>query len=102
MRVLILGAGIFHSKSIVDIKDAGFEVIVLDGNPTAPALKIADHSEVCDITNKSVVYELAKNGRLMALSHLMILALALLSMLRKSYSSSLQATSQGFVVMIKG
>ena len=26
MRVLILGAGIFHSKSIVDIKDAGFEV----------------------------------------------------------------------------
>ena len=63
MRVLILGAGIFHSKSIVDIKDAGFEVIVLDGNPTAPALKIADHSEVCDITNKSVVYELAKKWK---------------------------------------
>ena len=40
--ILILGAGIEQTIAIKLAKEIGLKVIVVDGNPDAPGLKIAD------------------------------------------------------------
>lgn len=42
--IMVLGGNIYTVPSILSLKEAGFKVVVVDGNPEAPAFDIADAS----------------------------------------------------------
>lgn len=50
-RILILGAGIFHVRTLEKLKEAGFFVIAVDKNKDAPGAKACDLFFPIDITD---------------------------------------------------
>ena len=53
MKILILGAGEFHVKTIREIREAGFKVFTVDKDPFAPGFLVSDGYAVIDIVDKT-------------------------------------------------
>jgi biotin carboxylase len=62
-RLLILGAGIMQWPAIKIARDMGFETVVVDVDPRAPCVALADHFERIDLKNKEAIETLARAFR---------------------------------------
>ncbi|MDR2184418.1 MAG: ATP-grasp domain-containing protein [Treponema sp.] len=62
-RLLILGAGIMQWPAIKTARDMGFETVVVDADPMAPCVALADHFERIDLKNKEAIETLARAFR---------------------------------------
>lgn len=58
-KVLILGAGLMQRPAIMAAKKLGYEAYVVDGNPNAVCVKLADHFEPIDLKDRDALVELA-------------------------------------------
>ncbi|MDR2096436.1 MAG: ATP-grasp domain-containing protein [Treponema sp.] len=59
-RILILGAGIMQGPSIRIAKEMGLETVVVDGDPHAPCVSLADRFEPIDLKDKEGIEALAR------------------------------------------
>ncbi|MDR1903520.1 MAG: ATP-grasp domain-containing protein [Treponema sp.] len=59
-RILILGAGIMQGPLIRIAKEMGLETVVVDGDPNAPCVSLADHFEPIDLKDKDGIEALAR------------------------------------------
>ncbi|MDR1373526.1 MAG: ATP-grasp domain-containing protein, partial [Treponema sp.] len=59
-RFLILGAGIMQWPAIKIARDLGLETVVVDADPRAPCVALADHFERIDLKNKEAIETLAR------------------------------------------
>lgn len=55
MRVAVLGASRYNVPVLAAIREAGFSVLAIDGNPAAPGLAVADASAVADIRDAAAL-----------------------------------------------
>ncbi len=58
--ILIVGAGPGQVPAILEAKKLGLKVIVVDRNPNAPGMALADHNYTVDIIDKGEVLKIAK------------------------------------------
>lgn len=58
--LLILGAGLMQKPSIVSAKDLGFNVVVLDANPNAEEVPLADKFYRIDLKDRESIFECAE------------------------------------------
>jgi biotin carboxylase len=67
-RIIILGAGVMQGPAIRIAKDMGLETYVLDADPKAPCVYLADHFECIDLKDvkgiENFARELQENGGL--------------------------------------
>ncbi|MBX9448453.1 MAG: ATP-grasp domain-containing protein [Taibaiella sp.] len=61
--ILIVGGGFGQVPAILSAKDLGLKVVVVDKNPDAVGMKIADYSYAVDIIDKEGVLEIAKKHK---------------------------------------
>ena len=59
-KILHLGAGELMINNILLLKEAGYEIYLLDKNPNAPAFAFADGFEAIDVVNAVEVLAYAK------------------------------------------
>lgn len=58
--VLILGAGLMQRPAILAAKNLGFTAVVVDANPAAESVPLADIFRKIDLKNKDEIYSYAK------------------------------------------
>ncbi|MBP3606813.1 MAG: ATP-grasp domain-containing protein [Treponema sp.] len=58
-KIMILGAGLMQSPAIKSAQNLGYEVVVVDGNPNAPCIELADSFEHIDLKDKDSLVKLA-------------------------------------------
>jgi len=66
-KIMILGGSKPCCSGIMKAKEEGYLVLVADGDPDAPGLKIACKAFVCDITDKKGILEICNNERVDAI-----------------------------------
>ena len=54
-KILLLGSGELGKELVIESKRLGLEVIAIDKYDHAPAMQIADHSFVIDMSNKQLL-----------------------------------------------
>ena len=54
-KILLLGSGELGKELVIESKRLGLEVIAIDKYENAPAMQVADHSVVIDMTNKVIL-----------------------------------------------
>jgi biotin carboxylase len=62
-KILMLGAGALHIKTIVKIRNAGFTVLTVDRDPNAPGHEFSDGYSVIDLVDKMGVLNYAKKEK---------------------------------------
>jgi biotin carboxylase len=62
-RVLVLGAGEYCVPAIQAIRDAGYAAVVVDRDPGAPGLAVADVGRAVDLSDAPAVLEVAREER---------------------------------------
>lgn len=62
--IMILGAGVLQLRAIKTAKSLNLNSIVLDQNPRAPGMEIADVPIIADIKNPSLCLEIARQYRI--------------------------------------
>ena len=60
-KILLLGSGELGKEFVIEAKRLGLEVIAIDKYMNAPAMQIADHSFVIDMTNKEILSKTIKD-----------------------------------------
>jgi biotin carboxylase len=58
--LLVLGAGIYYVHAIEEVRAAGYRAVVVDRNPAAPGLAIADAPHVIDLADPDAVLDVAR------------------------------------------
>ncbi len=58
--ILILGAGLMQRPSILSAKELGFRTVVIDANPNAECVPLADEFEKIDLKDKDEILNYAK------------------------------------------
>lgn len=58
--VLILGAGLMQRPAILSAKELGFNAVVIDANPNAESVPLADEFKKIDLKNKEEIFNYAK------------------------------------------
>lgn len=58
-KIMILGAGLMQKPAILAAKSLGFESVVVDANPNAVAVPLADRFEPVDLKDKEALVRLA-------------------------------------------
>lgn len=58
--ILILGAGLMQEPAILSAKELGFKVFVIDANPHAQCVSLADEFKQIDLKDKDGIYEYAE------------------------------------------
>jgi biotin carboxylase len=61
--LLVLGGGLYYVRAIEAIRDAGYRTVVVDRNPDAPGLAIADVGRAIDMVDSTAVLALAREER---------------------------------------
>lgn len=61
--ILIVGAGFGQIPAIEKSKSLGFKVVVIDRNPNAQGMKMADYSYAIDVVDKEKALEIAKKHK---------------------------------------
>ena len=59
-KILLLGSGELGKELVIESKRLGLEVIAIDKYDDAPAMQIADHSFVIDMSNKQLLKKIIK------------------------------------------
>ena len=59
-KILLLGSGELGKELVIEAKRLGLEVIAIDKYHNAPAMQVADHSFVIDMTNKELLSKTIK------------------------------------------
>ncbi len=59
-RILLLGSGELGKELVIEAKRLGLEVIAIDKYDNAPAMQVADHSFVIDMSNKEILSKTIK------------------------------------------
>ena len=59
-KILLLGSGELGKELVIESKRLGLEVIAIDKYDHAPAMQIADHSFVMDMSNKQLLKKIIK------------------------------------------
>lgn len=59
-KIMICGAGLGQVDAILEAKKMGLYVLVVDMNAEAPGMKLADHSEAINTTDKDACMDFAK------------------------------------------
>ena len=60
-RILLLGSGELGKEIVIEAKRLGLEVIAIDKYKNAPAMQVADHSFVIDMSNKEILSKTIKD-----------------------------------------
>ena len=60
-KILLLGSGELGKELVIEAKRLGLEVIAIDKYENAPAMQIADHSVVIDMSNKELLTKTIKD-----------------------------------------
>ena len=60
-KILLLGSGELGKELVIEAKRLGLEVIAIDKYENAPAMQLADHSYVIDMSNKKVLSKTIKD-----------------------------------------
>ncbi|MBQ0051073.1 MAG: ATP-grasp domain-containing protein [Treponema sp.] len=58
-KIMILGAGLMQKPAILAAKNLGYESVVVDGNPNAVSVPLADHFYPIDLKDKEALVQLA-------------------------------------------
>jgi biotin carboxylase len=61
--LLILGGGTYIVRAIEAVRDAGYRTVVVDRDPAAPGLAVADVGRAIDMVDKDAVLALAREER---------------------------------------
>ena len=72
-KILLLGSGELGKELVIEAKRLGLEVIAIDKYENAPAMHVADHSLVIDMSNKEILSKTIKElplGRLASFDQL--------------------------------
>ena len=59
-RILLLGSGELGKELVIEAKRLGLEVIAIDKYANAPAMQVADHSLVLDMSNREILTKAIK------------------------------------------
>ena len=59
-KIMILGAGLMQKPAILAAKELGFESVVVDGNPKAVSVPLADRFEPIDLKDRESLLRLAQ------------------------------------------
>ena len=59
-KILLLGSGELGKELVIEAKRLGLEVIAIDKYDNAPAMQVADHSFVIDMSNKEILSKTIK------------------------------------------
>ena len=59
-KILLLGSGELGKELVIEAKRLGLEVIAIDKYKNAPAMQVADHSFVIDMSNKEMLSKTIK------------------------------------------
>ncbi len=59
-KLLLLGSGELGKELVIEAKRLGLEVIAIDKYQRAPAMQVADHSYVIDMSNKEILSKTIK------------------------------------------
>ncbi len=62
-KILLLGSGELGKELVIEAKRLGLEVIAIDKYENAPAMQLADHSYVIDMSNKKILSKTIKDLR---------------------------------------
>ena len=60
-KILLLGSGELGKEFVIEAKRLGLEVIAIDKYMNAPAMQVADHSFVIDMSNKEILSKTIKD-----------------------------------------
>ena len=60
-KILLLGSGELGKELVIEAKRLGLEVIAIDKYENAPAMQVADHSFVIDMSNKELLTKTIKD-----------------------------------------
>ena len=60
-KILLLGSGELGKELVIEAKRLGLEVIAIDKYENAPAMQVADHSFVIDMSNKEILSKTIKD-----------------------------------------
>ena len=60
-KILLLGSGELGKEFVIEAKRLGLEVIAIDKYDNAPAMQLADHSLVIDMSNKEILSKTIKD-----------------------------------------
>ena len=60
-KILLLGSGELGKELVIEAKRLGLEVIAIDKYENAPAMQVADHFYVIDMSNKEILYKKIKD-----------------------------------------
>ena len=60
-KILLLGSGELGKELVIEAKRLGLEVIAIDRYDKAPAMQVADHSFVIDMSNKEKLSKTIKD-----------------------------------------
>ena len=60
-KILLLGSGELGKELVIEAKRLGLEVIAIDKYENAPAMQVADHSYVIDMSNKEILSRTIKD-----------------------------------------
>ena len=59
-KILLLGSGELGKELVIEAKRLGLEVVAIDKYKNAPAMQLADHSYVIDMSNKEILSKTIK------------------------------------------
>jgi biotin carboxylase len=59
-RLLVLGAGLYYVRAIRAVREAGYQAVVVDRDPAAPGLAIADVASAVDLADAPAVLDVAR------------------------------------------
>jgi biotin carboxylase len=62
--VLILGAGVYHVRAIEEARAAGYRVVVVDRDPSAPGFAAADAHHAVDMSDSDAVVAVARSEKI--------------------------------------
>ncbi len=62
-KILLLGSGELGKELVIEAKRLGLEVIAIDKYENAPAMQVADHSFVIDMSNKELLTKTIKEHK---------------------------------------
>ena len=60
-KILLLGSGELGKELVIEAKRLGLEVFAIDKYENAPAMQVADHSLVVDMSNKDILSKTIKD-----------------------------------------
>jgi biotin carboxylase len=61
--LLVLGAGVYYVRAIEEVRGAGYRTVVVDRDPGAPGLAIADAPHAADLSDPDAVLAVARAER---------------------------------------